>query len=129
MAYPIEIILSRQFADSLHFAAFLVDPLGNLLFYNEGAEALLGKRFSETGAMPVEEWSTIFKPSDDEGNLIPAEELPLVQSLSKQQAARRDVYIDSLRGERFHITISSFPIVGKAGTLLGAMALFWNIKE
>ena len=129
MSYPLEIILSRQFADSLHFAAFLVDQEGNLLFYNEGAEALLGKRFSETGAMPVEEWSTIFKPSDADGNLIPANELPLVQSLSQLQPALGDVYIDSLKGEKFRITISSFPIVGKAGTLLGAMALFWNNEQ
>lgn len=129
MAHSIELILSRQFADSLHFASFLVDKEGNLLFYNEGAEALLGKRFSETGTMPVEEWSTIFKPSDEDGKLIPAEKLPLVQSLTYQRPARKDVYINSLKGEQHLITISSFPIVGKAGSLLGAMALFWDKKE
>lgn len=126
MSHPIELILSRQFADCLNFAAFLVDEEGNLLFYNEGAEALLGKRFSETGSMPVEEWSTIFKPSDAEGNIVPPEELPLVKSLQFAIPAVKDVYISSLSGEQHLITISSFPIIGRAGSLLGAMALFWN---
>ena len=45
---PLELILARQFADSLTMAVFLVDPEGNLLFYNEAAEDILGIRFSIT---------------------------------------------------------------------------------
>ena len=45
----IEIILSRQWADNLSIPVFLVDTKGNLLFFNEPAEAILGLRFEETG--------------------------------------------------------------------------------
>jgi hypothetical protein len=62
MAHPIQIILTRQLAGYLSVPAFLVDPKGTLLFYNEPAEVLLGRRFDETGAMPAEEWATIFAP-------------------------------------------------------------------
>ena len=48
----IEVILSRQLADSLSTAVFIVDPEGNLIFYNEPAEDLLGLRYEETGTMP-----------------------------------------------------------------------------
>ena len=47
---------------------FLVDTEGNLLYYNEPAEAILGRRFSETGAnshherRSVVSWVT-FRPS------------------------------------------------------------------
>ena len=51
---PLELILARQFADSMIMAVFIVDPEGNLLFYNEAAEDILGIRFSETGSMPVD---------------------------------------------------------------------------
>ena len=129
MALPIELILGRQFADCLHFAAFLIDKDGNLLFYNERAERILGKRFSETGFLPMKEWSTAFKPSDANGKMIKAEHLPIVQSLSEQRPAKGDVYIQSLEGERHLITISSFPVVGRTGDLLGAMAFFWSNKE
>src|SRR6478736_1815532 len=81
MAYPIELILSRQLAEVLAMPVFLTDTAGNLLFYNEPAEEILGKRYEDTGEMQVDEWGTIFKNKDDAGNAIPSEELPLVKTL------------------------------------------------
>lgn len=52
-AHDIEIILSRQLADCLTVPVFIVDPEGNLLFYNPPAEEILGQTFTETGPMPV----------------------------------------------------------------------------
>ena len=57
MGLPIQIILTRQLAGYLSVPLFLVDPEGDLLFYNEPAEAILGQRFEETGAMPAARWS------------------------------------------------------------------------
>ena len=54
----IELILMRQLASSLAMPIFLVDASGNLLFYNEPAEQLLGSRFDETGEMSMTEWSS-----------------------------------------------------------------------
>lgn len=123
---PLEMILGRQFADSLNMAVFLVDPEGNLLFYNIAAEGILGMRFSETGSMKVEEWSTVFKPTDVNGNHLPPEGLPLVQTLGTQKPAHGSFYIDNQKGERMLITVTAFPIIGRPDRYLGAMALFWN---
>ena len=65
MGHPIQIILARQLAGYLSVPVFLVDQIGNLLFYNEPAEQILGQRFDETGAMPAEVWSTAFTPEDE----------------------------------------------------------------
>ena len=62
----VEVILMRQLASYLALPIFLVDPEGTLLFYNEPAEVILGRRFDETGKMPVGEWSTIFEPTEEE---------------------------------------------------------------
>ena len=48
MAHPIQIILMRQLAGYLSVPLFLVGPNGDLLFYNEPAEAIIGRRFDET---------------------------------------------------------------------------------
>ena len=77
MAHPIQIILTRQLAGYLSVPLFLVDPSGTLLFYNEPAEGILGRRFEETGAMSAEEWSSAFTPLDEGGQPIPPEQLPL----------------------------------------------------
>ena len=57
MAQPIQIILMRQLAGYLSVPMFLVGPNGDLLFYNEPAETILGRRFDETGTMSAKEWS------------------------------------------------------------------------
>lgn len=127
-ANQIEIILSRQLADSLSIPVFLTDPEGNLLFYNEPAEELLGKRYEETGKMPVQEWSTIFTPMDDKGNLLPPEELPLVKTLTHRQPAHGKFWIISLQGEKIKISVTSYPIIGRPDRFLGAVAIFWKTK-
>jgi hypothetical protein len=72
MAQPIQIILMRQLAGYLSVPLFLVGPNGDLLFYNEPAEAILGRRFDETGAMSAKEWSSAFTPEDSEGHADPS---------------------------------------------------------
>jgi PAS domain-containing protein len=125
-ANQIEIILTRQMADSLSIPVFLTDPEGNLLFYNEPAEELLGKRFAETGALSVAEWSTMFKQMDDDGQFIPPSELPLVQTLNKRCPHHRTIWIESLEVERNKISITAYPIMGKPNRFLGAVAIFWK---
>src|SRR5918999_1103032 len=73
MALPIQIILTRQLAGYLSVPLFLVDPKGDLLFYNEPAEAIFGRRFEETGPMPAAAWSTAFTPADEQGRSMPPE--------------------------------------------------------
>jgi len=50
MAYDIEMILNRQLADCLAIPVFITDTIENLVFYNEPAEGILGKRYEDTGA-------------------------------------------------------------------------------
>lgn len=123
---PIEMILGRQFADSLSMPVFLVDKEGTLIFYNEPAEAILGLRFGETGSMKVDEWATVFKPTDQDGNILPPEGLPLVQTLTNKKPAHGSFYIKNLKGEKHFITVTSYPIEGRPDRFLGAMAIFWN---
>ena len=128
-AYPIEIILNRQLADCLAIPVFITDTLGNLIYYNESAEEILGKRFEETGEMPVEMWSTIFKQSDDSGDLIPPHELPLVSTLQDCSPHHKTFWIESLKGKREKISVTAYPIIGRADIFLGAVAIFWKSKE
>ena len=83
-AYEIEIILNRQLADCLSIPVFITDTSGNLIFYNDPAEVILGTRFEETGEMKVEMWSTVFKPLDEERKPMEPEKLPLVQTIADQ---------------------------------------------
>ena len=122
----LEIIITRQLAGYLATPIFLVDPAGDLLFYNEPAELILGLRFDETGAMPASEWATIFRPTDDDGAPIPSERLPLVVALRLRRPAQDTFWIEGLDHVRRRIEVTAIPLIGLEQRFLGALAIFWE---
>ncbi|MGB5359330.1 PAS domain-containing protein [Eudoraea sp.] len=125
-AHEIEIILSRQLADCLSVPVFIVDPEGTLIFYNEPAEKILGKRFQDTGEMRVGDWGNAFHPHDKNGKAIPPDELPLVSTIKSHVPAHKTFWIKSLEGKSFKISVTSIPIVGRSKEFSGALAIFWD---
>src|SRR5512142_3007535 len=118
----VEIILSRHLAEYLATPIFIVNPAGDLVFYNEPAEAILGQTYAETGIMSASEWSTIFQPFDGEGTQIPPQELPLMVALSEHHPAHKSFWIRGLDGVAREIEVTAFPLIGQANRFLGAIA-------
>ena len=125
----LEIILARYLAEHLVFPIFIVDPDGNLVFYNEPAERILGYRFEETGPMSASQWATIFLPTDLDDQPLAPEELPLVIAVTSRHPAHKSFWIKSLDGNKRQIEVTAFPLIGQAERFLGAMALFWEVSE
>ena len=125
----IEIILVRQLASCLAMPIFVVDPEGTLLFYNEPAEPILGRRFEETGEMPMSEWLTSFEPTDEEGRPLAPTEDPLGIALAEQRPAHGILWLRGLDNVRRHIEATCFPLIGQANRYLGAVAIFWEIAR
>ncbi len=124
--HAIELILMRQLAGGLATPIFIVDPRGDLLFYNEPAEAILGCRYEETGELAMEDWSTMFVPTDAAGRALPPEALPLVIAMSERRPAHRALWIEGLDGVQRHIEVTAFPLIGQASRMVGAVAIFWE---
>lgn len=125
----IEMILSKHLAGYLAIPVFLVNPLGELVFYNEGAERLLGLRFNETGPMPAADWTSAFVPRDADGALIPAAELPLVIAFTEGRPASSRFWIDGLDGVTRVLQVTAIPLMRQARECVGAMAMFWELDE
>ena len=123
---PIEIILLRELADHLSTAIFVVDPDGALVFYNEPAEGLLGRRYDETGSLALDEWSTIFKPTNGRGVPLAPEKLPLAIALAEHRPTQGRIWIRGLDGVRRRLEIAALPLRGQWGDELGAVAIFWE---
>jgi PAS domain-containing protein len=126
MTHPIEIILTRQLAEYLSVPLLLVDSNGDLLFFNEPAESILGRRFEDTGRMTSQEWSSMVSVVDDEGQPVAPDDLPLMTTLATRLPAHRRMHLvdgDSSRP----IEVTSIPIAGLHGDFLGAAALFWTL--
>jgi PAS domain-containing protein len=121
---PLELILARNLMSALSTPAFLVDQGGVLVFYNEAAGSLLGKRFEELGTVGPQEWGTMFGPFDESGEPIPYDELPLVVAVRNGRPAHADFEIRSSDGALHTVEASAFPILTAHGTQ-GAIAVFW----
>jgi PAS domain-containing protein len=124
----IEMILTRQLATYLAMPIFIVDPNGNLVFYNEPAEMILGHHFDETGEMPAAEWATLFTPVDETGHPIPQDQLPLIIALRDKKPAHKNFWIMGLDKVPRFIEVTAFPLTGEAGRDIGALAIFWDTK-
>jgi YD repeat-containing protein len=125
----IEIILARQLAEHLTLPVFIVDPEGNLIFYNDPAGLILGYNYDDTGPMPVEHWSTVFRPVDDSGEPLKPEDLPLVKAILYRHAAHRDFSILGMDGALRQIEVTAFPLMGQPNRFLGAIAIFWEVVK
>lgn len=121
---PLELILARNLMSALSTPAFLVDEGGVLVFYNEAAGALLGKRYEELGTVGPDEWGSIFGPFDAGGEPIPYDDLPLVSAVRNGHPAHAKFEIQSADGVRHEIEASAFPILTAHGSR-GAIAIFW----
>ena len=121
---PLELILARNLMSALSTPAFLVDEGGLLVFYNEAAGMLLGKRFEELGAVGPQEWGTLFGPFDDGGEPIPYDDLPIVRAVRAGRPAHAEMTVRSTDGSEHEVEVSAFPILTAHGSQ-GAIAVFW----
>ena len=127
--HEIEIILSRHLAEHLAMPIFIVNPAGDLIFYNEPAENILGYRFDETGMMPASEWATVFQPYDSTGTPLFPDDLPLVIALTERSPAHKTFWIHGMDESLRQIEVTAFPLIGQGGNFLGAVAIFWEVPE
>ena len=125
---PLELILARNLMSALSTPAFLVDQGGVLIFYNEAAGQLLGRRFEEIGKVGPEQWGTMFGPVDSDGAPIPYEELPLVLTIREGRPAHSELRLRSADGIEHEIEVSALPIVTPHGSR-GGIAFFWPSGE
>ncbi|HEV7770369.1 MAG TPA: PAS domain-containing protein [Solirubrobacterales bacterium] len=121
---PLELILARNLMSALSTPAFLVDEGGVLVFYNEAAGMLLGKRFEELGTVGPDAWGSLFGPFDESGEPIPYDDLPLVAAVRNGRPAHAELEIRSTDGSEHSVEVSAFPILTAHGSQ-GAIAVFW----
>ncbi|NUM43629.1 MAG: hypothetical protein HUU38_02900 [Anaerolineales bacterium] len=123
----IEVILARHLAEYLAMPIIIAEPNGDLLFYNEPAELIVGVRYNETGPMSAGQWAAAFQPLDAEGNPLPEEDRPLLRALTQQCPSHKSFWIRGADGMLRKVEVTAFPLKAQAGRFLGALAIFWEV--
>src|SRR5215472_2518696 len=92
------LILARQFAASLSTPTLITDDRGYLVFYNEAAESIVGRRFSEAGEIPLEDWVSAFEPRTLSSEPLPPERWPTRIAFDERRASHLRYLVTSVDG-------------------------------
>jgi len=123
------LIIARELASQLATATFVADAEGNLVFYNEAAEAILGRSFAEAGTMPAEGWGAQFVLEELDGTPMPLDRMPAGIALLEQRPAHGQLWMTGLDGERRMLNITAVPLFASATEFVGMIALFWQADD
>lgn len=121
----IEVILMRQLASYLAMPIIVIAPDGTLIYYNEPAEALVGRRFDEAGELSFQEWTAIFQPRDEDGSPLPMESRPVAVALYERKPFHHKFWITGMDGVPRQIEATAFPLEGLNGRHLGVVSILW----
>ena len=127
MAEPnIELILARSLAAHLAVPAFLWDPEGRFMYFNEAAELLIGRAFEDTPDLTSEDLVAILGPSDADGRPLEIEDMPLPLALAGKLPVTVEAVNGHDGGERYLAT--AVPFLDADGMVLGGL-LFWYMEK
>jgi PAS domain-containing protein len=122
------LILAREFASKLATPMFVTDADGNLVYFNEPAELILGRSFTEAGEMAAGDWATLFQVEGVEGGPIELEQMPAGIAFTKREPAHGSIVIRGLNGIRRTISVTAFPLFAHTAEFVGVVAIFWEEK-
>jgi len=127
-AKPVELIMARNLISSLTTPAILVDEGGELVFFNDAAGTLLGRRFEEAGRMPVEEWTSRYGPFDQNGKPIPYDDIPATVAVRDGRPTHGRYVVRIADGSEHEVDVTAVPILTPDGSL-GGMVFFWIAEK
>ena len=123
---PLPLILARELATQVATATFIADAQGDLVFYNEQAERILGRTFAEAGSMSASEWGALFKLETLDGDPLPPEKMPAAIALLEQRPAHGRLRMTGLDGVKRTLSVTGIPLLSSRVECVGMLALFWQ---
>ena len=119
------LFLAREFASNLATPTLIADGRGSLVFYNEAAEAVVGRPFADVGEMPLEDWTAPFAPRPVEGDEEHWER-PTQLAFEQRRAFHRRLRVTSADGVEREVGLTAFPLFAHADEFVGVVAIFWR---
>jgi PAS domain-containing protein len=120
------LILAREFASSLSTPTLIADARGYLVFYNEAAESVVGRRFSEAGETPLDDWVGAFEPRTLSSAPLPSERRPARIAFDERRASHLRYLVTSADGVEREIESTAFPLFARTDEFVGIVVIFWR---
>lgn len=121
-----ELRVMRQLASYLAMPIFVQDRDGNLFYFNEPAEPILGRRFDETGALSRQELWELFRPTQPDGTALAPHESPFLTAREDGEPTHRVFRLRGMDGITRHVEGTAIPLTNREGMVVGSFAVFWE---
>jgi PAS domain-containing protein len=120
------LILAREFASNLSTPTLIADARGHLVFYNDAAEAVVGRRFGEVGEMPLGDWAGAFEARTLASEPLPPERRPARVAFDERRASHLRYLVTSADGVEREIEVTAFPLFAQTEEFVGIVVIFWR---
>jgi PAS domain-containing protein len=120
------LILAREFASNLATPTLIADDQGQLVFFNEAAEEIVGATFAETGEIPLDDWAASFSPRTLDSESLSRERRPTRIALDERRPTHQRLLITSRDGVDREVAVTAFPLFAHADEFVGIVAIFWR---
>jgi PAS domain-containing protein len=120
------LILARELASNLATPTLIADERGQVVFYNEAAEVVLGGPFSEMGDVSIDDLGASFSPRTSEGEPLAQDELPGRIALDQRRAAHMRLWATGRDGVDREIAVTALPLFAHADEFVGIVVIFWR---
>jgi PAS domain-containing protein len=120
------LVLARELASNLATPIYLADREGTLVYFNEPAERIGGRSYSEAGEMSIGDWAALLRPRRVDGTPLQREEMPGGIALDERRPAHARLRITGLDGVEREIATTAFPLFGPDAAFHGIMVIFWE---
>ncbi len=121
----VALILARELAVNLVTPILIWDEEGTLVYFNEPAQAIIGRAYNDMSDLRVEELRQ-FQPEDLDGNPIEMSELASSVALAEKRPAHKVMCMTGLDGVRRTIEVTAYPLLMRGNEFAGAVAIFWE---
>jgi PAS domain-containing protein len=122
------LILAREFASSLSTPTLIADARGYLVFYNEAAESVIGRRFSEAREIPLDDWVLAFEPRTLSSERLPLEQRPARIAFDEHRASHLRYLVTSADGVEREIESTAFPLFAHTDEFVGIVVIVWRVQ-
>jgi len=120
------LILAREFASNLSTPTLIADAHGRLVFYNEAAEAVVGRRYADAGETPLDEWLAPFEARTTASGPLPPDRRPTRIAFDEHRASHERYLVTSADGVEREIEVTAFPLFAQLDEFVGIVAIFWR---
>jgi PAS domain-containing protein len=120
------LIVARELAANLATPMFLIDASGDLVFYNDAAEQIIGKPFAELGRISSLDWGDMLHMTTADGEPLRRRDSPPGIAFMQRRPAHSSLRATTFDGIVRELEVTAYPLFAKADEMHGVVAIFWE---